>query len=59
MTARLVAEASITVPLLGKNFDESGVVSDPRMSHAIRSAVSAFAHAIGLAEPTPRTRGDA
>lgn len=58
MTARLVAEASITVPLLGKNFDESGVISDPRMSHAIRSAVSAFAHAIGLAEPAPRTRGD-
>lgn len=51
MTARLISDASITVPLLGKNLDESGVVSDPGMSHAIRSALVAFAQAIGLVEP--------
>lgn len=51
MTARLVVEASITVSLLGKNHDESGVVSDPSMSRAIRSALVAFANAIVLAGP--------
>jgi chromate reductase, NAD(P)H dehydrogenase (quinone) len=50
MTARLITDASITVPLLGKNLDESSVVSDPGMSHAIRSALVAFAHAIGPVE---------
>ena len=50
MSARLVSDASITVPLLGKNLDESGVISDPCMSHAIRSALVAFAQVIGLVE---------
>jgi chromate reductase, NAD(P)H dehydrogenase (quinone) len=52
MTARLVSDASITVPLLGKNLDESGVISDSCMSHAIRSALVAFAQVIGLVEPS-------
>jgi chromate reductase len=56
MTARLVGEACITVPLLGKNPNESGVVSDPGMSHAIRSALVTFAHAIGLVEPNEAGR---
>jgi chromate reductase, NAD(P)H dehydrogenase (quinone) len=47
MTASLVAEASITVPLLGKTLDEDGIVSNPEISEALRSAVVAFARAIG------------
>jgi chromate reductase len=48
MTARLVAEASLTVPLLGKNLDESVVVADPDMARAIRAAPVAFTRAIDL-----------
>lgn len=51
MTARLITGASITVPLLGKKLDVSDVISDRGMSHAIRSALVAFANAIGLIEP--------
>jgi chromate reductase len=47
MTAKVVPEASITVPLLGTSFDESSIVSDPDLSSQIRFAVMAFAHAIG------------
>src|SRR5262244_2570290 len=32
MTARLISEASITVPLLGKGFDEAQIISDPGLS---------------------------
>jgi len=53
MTARIIPEALITVPLLGKNLDESGVVSDPGMSHAIRSALVAFADAMALPKSKP------
>jgi chromate reductase, NAD(P)H dehydrogenase (quinone) len=52
MSVRLVDEASISVPLLGKDLSESGVVSDPVISQAIRSALVTFAHAIGLVEST-------
>jgi chromate reductase, NAD(P)H dehydrogenase (quinone) len=52
MTARLISEASTTVPLLGNNLDESGVISDPDMSQAIRSALVTFAQAIDLGEPS-------
>jgi hypothetical protein len=48
MTAKVVREASITVPLLGRNFDESKIVSDPDLSREIRFALMAFARAIGL-----------
>ena len=51
MSVRLIEEASIMVPLLGKKVDEPGLLADPGMSHAIRSALVAFAHAICLFEP--------
>jgi len=51
MTARLISEASITVPLLGKGFDEPKIISDPDLSRTLRSALVAFAHVIGLVEP--------
>src|SRR5215469_4010392 len=52
MSVRLIEEASIIVPLLGKKVDEPGLIADPYMSHAIRSSLVAFAHAICLFEPT-------
>src|SRR3954452_4217910 len=46
MTTVLVAEASITVPLLGKTLDEDGIASDPLFSEPLRTAIAAFARAI-------------
>jgi chromate reductase, NAD(P)H dehydrogenase (quinone) len=46
MSARVVAEASVTVPLLGKNPDAAGIVSHPEWSRAVRAALVAFANAI-------------
>ena len=51
MTAKLIGEASITVPLLGKGFDEAQIISDPDLSRRLRSALVAFAHVISLVEP--------
>lgn len=46
MTARLIAEASVSIPLPGKKLDEAGIVSDPEISSILRSAIEAFARAI-------------
>ena len=42
MTAVLVEEASIAIPLLGKNLDEKGIASDASISSQLRTAVEAF-----------------
>jgi chromate reductase len=47
MTARVVSEACIVVPLLGQNLDENGIISDSDFSRTIRSALNAFALAVG------------
>src|SRR5215471_4298045 len=52
MSVRLIEEASVVVPLLGKKFDESRILADPGMSKAIHSALVTFAHVIGLVEPS-------
>jgi hypothetical protein len=46
MSARIVDEASITLPLLGKNLDEAGIVSHPEISRMLCAAIAAFARAI-------------
>ena len=46
MSARIVTEASITVPLLGRNLDADGIISDPEISNALHTAIVAFARAI-------------
>jgi chromate reductase len=46
MTARVVSEASIVVPLLGKNVEENGIINDPDISRTLRSALIAFANEI-------------
>jgi len=48
MSVRLIEEASVVVPLLGKKADESSVLADPGISKAIHSALVTFAHAIDL-----------
>lgn len=47
MTARIVPEACISVPLLGKNLDESGIIAEPEISRPVCSALARFADAIG------------
>jgi NAD(P)H-dependent FMN reductase len=42
MSGRIVPEASITVPLLGKNLDAAGIASHPEISRALQAAIVAF-----------------
>lgn len=47
MTARVVPEACIVVPLLGKDLDENKIIADQNSARTLRSALNAFATAIG------------
>jgi NAD(P)H-dependent FMN reductase len=47
MSARLVEDASITLPLLGRALDADGIVADPELSARLRSTLEALAAAIG------------
>jgi len=40
MSARVVEEASITVPILGANLDEEGIVTHPAISVALRQMLT-------------------
>jgi len=42
MSADVVEDASITIPLSGRDLDTSGIVADPELSKAIRSALAAL-----------------
>ena len=53
MSAHIVDEASITMPLLGKNLDEAGIVSHPEISRMLRAAIAAFARAIEICRAAP------
>ena len=46
MDARIIDEASIALPLLGRNLDEIGIASDAELSEPLRSAISAFVTSI-------------
>jgi chromate reductase, NAD(P)H dehydrogenase (quinone) len=46
MSAQLVAEASITLPLLGRGLDADGILADPALAAPLRAALTAFAAAI-------------
>lgn len=48
MTASLIPEASISVSLRSNKVDEASIISDPEISHALRSALVAFGQAIDL-----------
>jgi NAD(P)H-dependent FMN reductase len=43
MSGRVIDEASITLPLDGTTLHASGIVSDPRLSTLLRSAIDALA----------------
>lgn len=43
MSAQIVEEASITVPLLGLRLDEAGIVSHPEISRVLREALHSAA----------------
>jgi len=46
MSGRLIAEASITLPLLGKNHDAAAIVADVDLARPLRDALIAFRDAI-------------
>jgi len=46
MTARMVLEASIAVPLLGRKLPEGGILADAEIAEALRGAIEAFVRAI-------------
>jgi chromate reductase, NAD(P)H dehydrogenase (quinone) len=46
MSARLIAEASITLSLLGRTIDPAGIASDPQLAGSLRAAIAAFVQAI-------------
>jgi len=48
MSAKVVPEACILVPLLGKNLDENGVISEADLCRVVRSALRAFAPATSI-----------
>jgi hypothetical protein len=50
MTARIISEACIVLPLIGKNLDKYGIISEPHISRTVRSALIAFAQATSLQE---------
>ncbi len=43
MAGRLIAGATITVPLLGKGYDARGIVADPEIARPLRAAIAALA----------------
>jgi chromate reductase len=46
MSGRIVAEASIAVPLLGGKLDAAGIAANTEIANALREALEAFASAI-------------
>ncbi len=42
MAARLVAEASITIPLLDRTLDGAAIAADPALAERLRAALAAF-----------------
>jgi chromate reductase len=48
MSGRIVAEASIAVPLLGGKLEAAGIAAHPEIASALREALEAFARAIEI-----------
>ena len=56
MSGRVVADASITVPLLGRNLDAVGIAADPELAEMLRRALWSFRLAILGREVNAPTR---
>jgi chromate reductase len=54
MSARLIAAASITIPLDGRTLDAKGIATDARLSAALRSAIGALVFAVLEARSSKR-----
>jgi len=46
MSAKVIDEASVTLPLLGPPRDAQGIADDPALAQPVQKALEAFAHAI-------------
>jgi NAD(P)H-dependent FMN reductase/catechol 2,3-dioxygenase-like lactoylglutathione lyase family enzyme len=55
MSARLIPEACVTLPLLGKNADVATIVADHEMSKVLRHAISAMISALDRPAASPNT----
>jgi chromate reductase len=50
MAARVLDEASLTLPLLATSLDAAGIVADPTLSRSVCDALAAFARALEKTE---------
>lgn len=50
MSGRIVAEASVSLPLLGQGLDKDAIIARPELATTIRDAIGAFVRAIEGAE---------
>lgn len=48
MSGRIISEASIALPLLGRNLDAAGIIADSELSEALQAAIARFADAIRM-----------
>jgi NAD(P)H-dependent FMN reductase len=46
MAARVIADASVAVPLSGKKLDEAGMLSDPEIAAPLRAAIATLVAAV-------------
>jgi NAD(P)H-dependent FMN reductase len=53
MSARLVPEASGTIPVWGRALDESAIAADPALGPLVRDAMAALVRAIRASSPAP------
>ena len=53
MSGRIIDEASVALPLLGRGLDMSGIIARPELASTIRFALTAFAQAIRAAALSP------
>ena len=51
MSADVIEQALITVPLLGKNLDEFRIAADPELSRLLLRAITEFTRAIEISAP--------
>jgi chromate reductase, NAD(P)H dehydrogenase (quinone) len=47
MAGRVIPEASITIPSMGKKLDTAGIVADPELSQKLHKAIEIFRNVIG------------
>jgi NAD(P)H-dependent FMN reductase len=57
MSARVVRDASVTVPLQGRTLDAAGIAADGDLSRTLRSAIEALVKAVQEPAATAPTIG--